>query len=142
MYFYQLHSSAILLYKNLHGHMLLIFIPIIFLRKHHLLIDKQKDHISIKFTASLLFFLGRECQHKIIKIGITILSLPQLKLYILQDCKQFKSIYLASFNSPRKISEIVHFIFLSNTTLHEESNKIWLTQFDTPTSRYHFPKLA
>ena len=61
IYFSQLHPSAILLYKILHGHTLLIFILRIFLRKYHLLIDKQKDHISIKFTASLLFFLARAC---------------------------------------------------------------------------------
>ena len=79
-------------------------------------------------TAGLVFFLARACQHKIRKIGITILSLPQLKLCILQDCKQFKSTYLAPFNSPRKISETVQFIFLSNTTFHEEPNKIWFTK--------------
>ena len=42
--------------------------------------------------------------------------------------KPFKSIYLALFYSPRKIQEIVYFIFLLNTTLHEEPNKIWYTQ--------------
>ena len=60
------------------------FIPIFFLRKCHLLIDKQKDHISIKFTASLIFFLARACQHKTSKIGITILSLFQLKIVNIQ----------------------------------------------------------
>ena len=98
--------------QNLHGNMLLIFFPIIFLRKHHLLIDKQKDPTSIKSNASLLFFLARACQHKTRKIGIIILSLSQLKLYILQDCKHSKSTYLATFYSPLKILETVHFIFL------------------------------
>ena len=99
-----------------------------FLIKHHLLKDKQKDLTPIKFTASLVFFLVRSCQHKIRKIRITILSLPYLKLCILQDYKQFKSTYLVPFNSPRKIIETVHFIFLSNTTLQEESNQIWFTK--------------
>ena len=42
--------------------------------------------------------------------------------------KPFKSIYQTLFYPPRKIQEIVHFIFLSNTTLHEEPNKIWFTR--------------
>ena len=95
--FFQLHASAIILYKNLHGNMLLIFFPINFLRKHHLLIDKQKDHILIKFTASLLFFLSRECQHKTSKIGITILSPIQLKLCNLQDRNHIKAVIQLHF---------------------------------------------
>ena len=82
--FSQLYISAILLYKIFHSNMLHIFIPIIFLKKCHLLIDKQKDHISIQFTASLIFFIARACQHKTSKIGITILSLFQLKISNLQ----------------------------------------------------------
>ena len=39
IYFY-LPISAIILYKNLHGHMLLILVSANFLRKYHLLIDK------------------------------------------------------------------------------------------------------
>ena len=97
IFFSQLHISAILLYKNLHSNMLHIFIPIIFLKKCHLLMDKQKDHISIKFTASLISFLARVCQHKTSKIEITILSHFQLKIYNLQDCKHSKSIYLNTF---------------------------------------------
>ena len=42
----------------------------------------------------------------------------------MQDGNKFKSTYLAQFNSPRKISQTVGFIFLSNSTLHDESNKI------------------
>ena len=79
--FSQLHTSAILPYKIFHINVLHIFIITIFLRKYHLLIDKQKDHISIKFTASLIFFLAIECQHKTSKIVIKILSLFQLKIY-------------------------------------------------------------
>ena len=30
--------------------------------------------------------------------------------------------------------------FLSNSTLYDESNKIWFTQLDTPSSRYEFLK--
>ena len=41
----------------------------------------------------------------------------------------FKSTYLAQFNSPRKIPEIVDFIFLSNSTVLDEYNKIWFTPF-------------
>ena len=78
--FFQLHISDILMYKNLHSNMLHIFMPIIFLRKFYLLIDKQKDHISIKFTTSLIFFVARACQHKTNKIRITILSHFQLKI--------------------------------------------------------------
>ena len=63
------------------------------------------------------------------KIGITFLSLSYLKFSILQVWKHSKSIYLALFYSPRKIQETVDFIFLSDTKLHEESNKIWFTQF-------------
>ena len=83
--FSQLHPITIALYKNLHGNRLLIFILVNFLRKHHLLKDKQKDPTPIKFTASSTFFLTRASQHKINKIGIKILSLSQLKLCILQD---------------------------------------------------------
>ena len=43
--------------------------------------------------------------------------------------KQFKSTYIDPFNSPRKTSQIVGFIFLSITTLHDETNKIWFTPF-------------
>ena len=109
--------------------MLLIFILMNFLIKHHLLKDKQKDPTPIKFTTSSTFFLTRASQHKISKIGITILSFSQLKLCILQDCKPFKSTYLAPFNSPIKTSQTVGFIFLSNSTLHDESNKPWFTTF-------------
>ena len=77
---YQCHTTI----QNLHSNMLHIFIPIFFLRKCHLLIDRQKDHISIKFTATLIFFLARACQHKTSKIGITILSLFQLKIVNIQ----------------------------------------------------------
>ena len=112
IYFSQLHISAILLYKNLHNNMLHIFIPIIFLRKYHLLIDNQKDPTPNKFTASLLFFLARAYQYKISKIGIIILSLFQLKLHILQNCKHSKSTYPAIFYSPIKILETVCLIFL------------------------------
>ena len=55
-YFSQLHPSAIILCKNLHGNMLLIFIPIIFLRKHHLLIDKQKDPTQSSLLQVYYFF--------------------------------------------------------------------------------------
>ena len=51
------------------------FILMNFLRKHHLLKDKEKYPTPIKFTASSTFFLTRASQHKISKIGITILSL-------------------------------------------------------------------
>ena len=83
-------------------------------------------------TVGLVIFLARVCQNKIIKIGITFLSLSEIKLCILQDGKHLKSIYLALFYSPRKIPETVDFIFLSNTTLHEKYNKIWFTQFGHP----------
>ena len=56
--------------------------------------------------------------------------------------KQVKSIYLAPFNSPRKTSQTVSFIFLSNTTLHAGSKKIGSLHFDTPSSRYEFLKLV
>ena len=95
-YFSQLPKKTLTLYKNLHGNMLLIFILMNFLRKHHLLNDKQKDPTPIKFTTSPTFFLTRAIQHKIKKIGLTILSLSQLKLYILQDCKHAKK-HLSSY---------------------------------------------
>ena len=56
--------------------------------------------------------------------------------------RPFRSIYQTLFYYPRKIPEIVHFIFLSTTTLHEEPNKIWFTQIGYPSPRYIFPKLA
>ena len=99
--------------------MLHIFILMNFLRKHHLLKDKQKDPTPIKFTANSTFFLTIASQHKISKIGITILSLSQLKLYILQDCKQFKSIYLAKFNSPRKTLQTISLVFLARSCQHK-----------------------
>ena len=70
--------------QKFNSNILHIFIPIFFLIKCHLLIDKQKDHISIKFTVRLIFFLARACQHKTNKIGITILSFFQLKISNLQ----------------------------------------------------------
>ena len=93
-------------------------------------------------TIGLVFLLAKACQHKIRKIGITILSLSLLKLCILQDWKHLKSIYLAPFYSPRKILEIVHFIFLSNTTLHEESKKFGSPKLDIYNSTYEFSKFA
>ena len=57
-YFSQLPKNPLTLYKNLHGNMLLIFILMNFLRKHHLLKDKQEDLTPIKFTASLVFFVA------------------------------------------------------------------------------------
>ena len=122
--------------------MLLIFIPIIFLRKCHLLIDKQKDPTPNKFTASLLFFLARACQHKTRKIGIIIFSLFQLKIYILQYSKHSKNTYLAIFYSPIKILElyISHFYkilhFMRNTT------KFASLELDIYNSTYDFSKFT
>ena len=79
-------------------------------------------------TVGLVFFLAIACEYKLNKIGITIFAHTKLKLCIFQDRNHLKSIYLATFYSPRKILEIVYLIFLSNTTLHEESNKIWFTK--------------
>ena len=97
IYFSQLHISAILLYKNFHSNMLHIFISTNFLRNYHLLINKQKDHIQIKFTASSLFLLASAYQYKTHKIGITILGVFQLKISNLQNYKHTKSIYLNAF---------------------------------------------
>ena len=123
--------------------MLLIFILMNFLIKHYLLKDKQKDPTPIKFTTSSTFFLTRASQQKISKIRITILSLSQLKLCILQDCKQFKSTYLALFNSPRKTSQTIGFIFFYQI-LHFmiNSTKFGSPHLDTPSSRYEFLKHA
>ena len=52
----------------------------------------------------------------------------KLKLCHFQDRNHLKSSYLATFYSPRKIQETMHLIFLSNTTLNEESNKIWFAK--------------
>ena len=79
-------------------------------------------------TVGLKNFLARACQHKTRKFGITILSLFELKLCNLQDKNHLKSIYLSTFYSPKKILEIVDLIFLSNTTLQDETNKIWFTK--------------
>ena len=51
----------------------------------------------------------------------------QAQVMHFQDRNHLKSIYIAPFYSPRKIIETVHLIFLSNTTLHDESKKIWFT---------------
>ena len=128
-YFSYIQPSTITLCKNLHDHQLCFFTPFIFTRNQQLFKIKQEDHIPSMLTGGLVFFLSRECQHKINKIRITTLSFPQLKLCILQDINYFKTTYLAQFNSPRKIPQIVSFIFLSNSTLHYESNKILFTQF-------------
>ena len=79
-------------------------------------------------TTSLVFFQARSCQYKLDKIGITIFTHTKLMLCILQDKNHLKSIYLAIFYSPRKMLETVHLIFLSNTTLEDETNKIWFTK--------------
>ena len=99
--------------------MLLIFILMNFLRKHHLLKDKQKDPTPIKFTASSTFFLTRASQHKIRKNGITFFSYSQLQLCIFQGLIQVKSTFLALFHSLRRLSQTMHFIFLINTTHHD-----------------------
>ena len=93
-------------------------------------------------TICLVFFLAIACQHKTKKIGITIFALPQLKIYILQDGNKYKSTYLAEFNSPRKISQTIGFIFLSNSTLHMNPTKFGSPKLDTPNSRYKFLKFA
>ena len=119
IYFSQLHISVILLYKNFHSNMLHIFIPIIFLRKCHLLIDKQKDHNSNKFTASLLFFLARACQHKTNKIGITFFSHSSSSSYAFYKIEtNLKALYQLNFILPEKYPKqqvsyfypIVHFM--------------------------------
>ena len=68
-------------------------------------------------TVDLIFFLARACQYKLNKFGITIFAHTKLKLCIFQYRNHLKSIYLATFNSSRKTSQTVGFIFLSNTTL-------------------------
>ena len=70
--------------------MLCIFTPFNFTRNQQLIRIKCEDLISSMPTIGSVFFLARACQHKTSKIGIIILSLSQLKLYILQDCKTFK----------------------------------------------------
>ena len=123
------HPSIRTLCRNLHDHKLCIFTPNNFTRNQHLIKVKQKDHIPSMHTIGLVFFLARACQHKTNKIGITIFALLQLKLCILQDRNKFKSTYLAQFNSLIKIPQTIDFIFLSNSTLQDESKKIWFTPF-------------
>ena len=108
--------------------MLFIITPINFTRNSELIRIKQEDHILSMSNVGLIFFLAISCQLNTSKIGITILSLFQLKLCNLQNRNHLKSIYLATFYSPRKILETVHLIFLSNTTLQDETNKIWFTK--------------
>ena len=118
------------------------FFPIIFLKKCHLLIDKQKEHISIKFTASLIFFLARECQYKTNKIRIIILSHFQLKIYNLQDCKHSKSIYLTTFKSTIKISELYISYFYKILHFLRNTTKFGSPKLDIYNSTYDFLKLA
>ena len=122
--------------------MLHIFIPIIFLRKCHLLIDKQKDHILIKFTVSLIFFLARACQHKISKIRITILSYSQLKLHILQNCKHSKSTYLVIFYSPKKYQNLHISYFYKILHFTRNTTKFGSPKMDIYNSTYDFSKLV
>ena len=100
--FFLLSPSMRILCKNLYDHMLCIFTLFNFTRNQQLIRIKYKDHITSMFTVGLIFFLARPCQHKTIKIGITILSHSQLKLCTSQDINYFKSTYLAQFNSPIK----------------------------------------
>ena len=99
-YFPYFHPSIRTLCKNLHDHKLCIFTLFIFTRYQQLIKVNQEDHVSSMPTIGLIFFLARACQHKTNKIGITILSRFQLKIYNLQDCKHSKSIYLNTFSSP------------------------------------------
>ena len=128
-YFSYFHPIIRTLCKNLHDHKLCIFTPIIFTRNQQIIKVKQKDHISIMYSVGLVFFLARACQHKTSKIGITIFALPQLKICILQDRNNLKALIQLNLISPRKISQTVGFIFLSNSKLHDEPNKFWFTQF-------------
>ena len=140
LYFSQLHPSAIILYKNLHGNMLHIFIPISFLKKHHLLIDKQKDPTSIKFTASLLFFLARACQHKTSKIGITILSLPQLKLCILKIANNLKALLQIHLILPEKYQKQCISYFYQIPHFMMNPTKFGSPHLDINNSTYEFLK--
>ena len=74
--FFQLHPSAIILYKNFHGNMLLIFIPTNFLRKHHLLIDKQKDPTSISLLQFYYFFQLEHVNTRLAKLESQFYHLP------------------------------------------------------------------
>ena len=73
-------------------------------------------------TVGLAFFQARAYQHNT--------SIFFAQDMILQDGHKFKSTYVAKFNSPRKILQTVDFIFLSNSTLQDECNKIWFTPFE------------
>ena len=53
-------------------------------------------------TIGLVFFLAKACQHKTNKMGITFLAFLELKLCILQDRNNLKTIYIATFYSPKK----------------------------------------
>ena len=119
LYFSQLHPSAIILYKNLHGNMLFIFIPIIFLRKHHLLIDKQKDPIINQVYCKFVIFSSQSMSTKVLQNWnhnfITFLA--QVAHFTrLQTFKKYLSSYiLFTFKYKRNIT----FHIFIKTTLQE-----------------------
>ena len=75
-YFSKCHPSIRTLCKKLHDHKFCIFTPFIFNRNQQLFKIKQEEIIPIMPTIGLVFFLARECQHKISKIENTILHFP------------------------------------------------------------------
>ena len=125
---------------NLHDHMLCIFTPINFTRSQQLIRIKQEDHIQSMTTASLVFFIARSCQHKTNKIGITILSLFQLKLCNLQYRNHLKSIYLATFYSLEKSQKQCISYFYQILHFKMKLTKFGSPKLDTPSLRYEFLK--
>ena len=139
-YFSYIPPSIRILHKNLHDHMLCIFTPINFTRNQQIIRIKYEDHIQSVTTASLVLFLARACQHKTSKIGITILSLFQLKLCNLQDGNHLKSIYLAAFYSPRKYQKQFISYFYQILHFNMKLTKFSSPKLDTPGLRYEILK--
>ena len=78
-------------------------------------------------TVGLLFVLAIACQLKTSKIGITIYHLPSSSYAIYKIETILKALILINLIL-QKIPKIVDFIFLSNCTLQDESNKICFTK--------------
>ena len=122
--------------------MLSIFIPFNFTRNQQLIKIKQEDHISSMLTIGLIFFLARACQHKTRKIGITILSHPQLKLHILQNYKHSKALIQLYFIHQQKYYKLYISYFYKILHFNRNPTKFCSPKLDIQNSTYDFSKIV
>ena len=123
--------------------MLLIFILMNFLIKHHLSKDKQKDLTPIKFTEVKYFSQLQQVNTRSGKLESQFYHFPSSSYVFYKIAKNLKALIQLHLILPEKISETVHLIFFYQI-LHFMRNptKFGSPKLDTPSLRYEFFKHA